>query len=330
MNSKSYLVTGGAGFLGSAIARRLLSEGHSVRILDNEWRGNVRRIADISDDVQFIRADIRDSGAVDRAVAGMDGVCHLAYVNGTQFFYSQPGLVIDVAVRGAMNVIDSCIEHDVEELFLASSSEVYQSPPKIPTDETVPLVVPDPLNPRYSYGGGKIINELMALHSGQEHFERVVIFRPHNVYGPDMGWEHVIPQFVVRMKRLLEHTGTISFAIQGDGGESRAFNFIDDFIEGFAILLSRGEHRGIYHIGTPEEVTIAEVACEIAGYFGRDVEIIPGDLQEGSVARRCPDISKLTALGYSPRISLHEGIALTAKWYDDHAGEAPEGVGEEL
>ncbi len=328
MNSKSYLVTGGVGFLGSVIARRLLTEGHAVRILDNEWRGNVRRIADISDGVEFIRADIRDSDAVDRAVAGMDGVCHLAYVNGTQFFYSQPGLVLDVAVRGVMNVIDSCIRHGVGELLLASSSEVYQSPPKIPTNETVPLVVPDPLNPRYSYGGGKIINELMALHCGREHFEKVVIFRPHNVYGPDMGWEHVIPQFVIRMKRQLEQTGTIPFPIQGDGSETRAFNFIDDFVEGFAVLLDQGEHRGIYHIGTPEETAIAEVVREIAGYFGRDVEIIPGDLREGSVTRRCPDISKLAVLGYSPRVSLHEGIALTAKWYDDHAGEAPEGAGE--
>ena len=316
------------GFLGSVIARRLLAEGHAVRILDNEWRGNTRRISDISDGVEFIRADVRDSDAVDRAVAGMDGVCHLAYVNGTQFFYSQPGLVLDVAVRGAMNVIDSCIKYGVGELLLASSSEVYQSPPKIPTDETTPLVVPDPLNPRYSYGGGKIINELMALHGGQEHFERVVIFRPHNVYGPDMGWEHVIPQFVIRMKRLLKQAGTISFAIQGEGRESRAFNFIDDFAEGFAILLNHGEHRGIYHIGTPEETAIAEVARAIAAYFGRDVEIIPGDLQEGSVTRRCPDISKLAALGYSPRISLHEGISLTAKWYDDNADEAPESVGE--
>jgi nucleoside-diphosphate-sugar epimerase len=328
VNSKSYLVTGGAGFLGSAVARRLLSEGHSVRILDNEWRGNVRRIADISDDVQFIRADIRDSGAVDKAVADVDRVCHLAYVNGTRFFYSQPGLVLDVAVRGAMNVIDSCSKHGVEELFLASSSEVYQSPPKIPTDETVPLVVPDPLNPRNSYGGGKIINELMALHGCHEHFERVIIFRPHNVYGPDMGWEHVIPQFVIRMKRLLKHVGTIPFPIQGDGSETRAFNFIDDFVEGFTVLLNHGEHRGIYHIGTPEEVAMAEVAHTIAGYFGRDVEIIPGDLQEGSVTRRCPDISKLAALGYSPCVPLREGISLTTKWYDDHAGEAPEGAGE--
>ncbi len=327
MNSKSYLVTGGVGFLGSAIARCLLSEGHSVRILDNEWRGNARRIADIKDDLEFIRADVRDSNAVGRAVAGVDGVCHLAYVNGTQFFYSQPDLVLDVAIRGAMNVIDSCITHGVGELFLASSSEVYQSPPAIPTDETVPLVVPDPLNPRYSYGGGKIINELMALHGGREHFEKVVIFRPHNVYGPDMGWEHVIPQFVIRMKRLLEKSGTIPFPVQGAGDETRAFNFIDDFIEGFAVLLDQGEHRGIYHIGTPEEVAIAEVLREVAGYFGRDVEIIPGELQEGSVARRCPDISKLAALGYSPRVSLHEGVSLTAKWYDEHADEAPESAG---
>ena len=85
-------------------------------------------------------------------------------------------------------------------LVLASSSEVYQTPPQVPTDESAPLVVPDPLNPRYSYGGGKIISELMAINYGRKYFERVLIFRPHNVYGPDMGFEHVIPQFALRLK----------------------------------------------------------------------------------------------------------------------------------
>ena len=104
------------------------------------------------------------------------------------------------ACKGMINVIDACRAHGVGRLMLASSSEVYQTPPQVPTDESAPLVVPDPLNPRYSYGGGKIISELMAINYGRKFFERVLIFRPHNVYGPDMGCEHVIPQFALRLK----------------------------------------------------------------------------------------------------------------------------------
>src|SRR3979409_549385 len=115
----------------------------------------------------------------------------------------------------------ACRSEGVRSLVLASSSEVYQTPPEVPTDEHAPLLVPDPSNPRYSYGGGKIISELMAINYGRKYFERVLIFRPHNVYGPDMGWEHVIPQFALRMKMAAElnPVGVIPFPIQGSGQE---------------------------------------------------------------------------------------------------------------
>ena len=213
-----YLVTGGTGFLGSALVRRLVADGHRVRVFDNNSRGRAARLADLDGRVEYVEGDIRDARAVAAAVAGVDSVCHLAFINGTEFFYSQPDLVLDVAVKGMANVLDACRAAGVGELILTSSSEVYQSPPRIPTDETAPLSIPDPLNPRYSYAGGKIINELMAINHGRRHLKRVVIVRPHNVYGPDMGWEHVIPQLVVRMKRLAETEGDpIPFPIQGTG-----------------------------------------------------------------------------------------------------------------
>ena len=162
----------------------------------------------------------------------MDEVHHLAFVNGTEFFYSAPELVLDVGVKGMINVIDACRAHGVGTLILASSSEVYQTPPQVPTDESAPLVVPDPPNPRYSYGGGKIISELMAINYGRKFFERVLIFRPHNVYGPDMGFEHVIPQFALRLKRAAarSQTGTVPFEIQGDGRQTRSFCHVDDLV----------------------------------------------------------------------------------------------------
>src|SRR5258708_36598385 len=94
----------------------------------------------------------------------------------------------------------ACRSEGVGPLVLASSSEVYQTPPHVPTDELAPLLVPDPTNPRYSYGGGKIISELMAINYGRKYFARVLIFRPPNVYGPDMGWEQVIPQLPIGLK----------------------------------------------------------------------------------------------------------------------------------
>ncbi len=197
------LVTGGSGFIGSALVKALLKDGNAVRVLDDNSRGAPRRLADVQKDIEFIAGDIRDAATVHAAVRGVDEVHHLAFVNGTEFFYSAPELVLDVGVKGMVNVIDACRAANVRRLVLASSSEVYQTPPQVPTDESAPLIVPDPTNPRYSYGGGKIISELMAINYGRKFFDRVLIFRPHNVYGPDMGFEHVIPQFALRLKRAV-------------------------------------------------------------------------------------------------------------------------------
>ncbi|MBZ0309503.1 MAG: SDR family NAD(P)-dependent oxidoreductase, partial [Anaerolineae bacterium] len=186
---KTYLVTGGTGFLGAALVRRLVQEGHSVRVLDNNSRGAVRKLGDAANHVEMVEGDIRDADTVSRAVQGVESVCHLAFINGTEFFYSKPELVLDVGVKGIVNVIDACREHGVGEFIVASSSEVYHHPPVIPTPEDVPLVIPDPHNPRYSYASGKLISEIMAINYGRKFFERVIIFRPHNVYGPDMGYE---------------------------------------------------------------------------------------------------------------------------------------------
>src|SRR6476619_6343833 len=196
------LVTGGSGFIGSALVKTLVRDGHAVRVLDDNSRGASRRLAEVQSDVEFIGGDIRDAAAVHAAVRGVDEVHHVAFVNGTEFFYSAPELVLEVGVKGMVNVLDACRAANVRRLVLASSSEVYQTPLQVPTDESAPLVVPDPNNARYSYGGGKIISELMAINFGRRHFDRVIIFRPHNVYGPDMGNEHVIPQFGIRMREL--------------------------------------------------------------------------------------------------------------------------------
>ena len=315
--SKLYLVTGGEGFIGSSLVRRLLHDGHGVRVFDNQSRGRAARLADVRDHVEFIEADVRDAEAVRKAARGVDSLCHLAAVNGTEWFYSQPEIVLDVGVKGIVNTIDACLKHGVPEFVLASSSEVYQTPPAIPTDETAPLSVPDPLNPRFSYGGGKIISELIALNYGRSHLDRVLVFRPHNVYGPDMGREHVIPQFILRADALAkeQRDGVIPFPIQGDGTQTRAFVHIDDFTDGLATVLEKGAHLNIYHVGNDVEVTVRRLVELIFDHIGRKFEIVPGTLTAGSPCRRRPDITKLRALGYRPRVTLRDGLAGTIDWY---------------
>lgn len=324
--AKKILVTGGTGFLGSALVKALVSEGCAIRVLDNNFRGTLRRLKEIKNDFKFIKADVRSQRVVRKAVKGVDAVVHLAFINGTEFFYSIPEEVLDVGIKGTINVIDACLKENVGEVFFASSSEVYQTPSVIPTPEDVRMTILDPLNPRYSYAGGKIIGELMFINYGRKYFDRVSIFRPHNVYGPDMGWEHVIPEFVLRMKNLNEKTKkgkTIRFPIQGSGKETRSFCYIDDFTNGLMRVIKKGKHLEIYNIGTDQETSIKKLAKEIGKYFDRKIEIVPGKLKRGGTPRRCPDITKIKKLGYKPKTPLSEGLKNAADWYVENAHLKP-------
>lgn len=321
------LVTGGTGFLGAALVQRLVSLGRKVRVLDNNWRGNPRRLEGILDKVEMVEADIRDAGKVAAAAKGCERIVHMASVNGTAYFYSQPELVLDVGIRGMLAVVDACRANGIGDLVVASSSEVYQTPPKVPTDESAPLIVPDPLNPRYSYGGQKLASELIALNYGRTGFSRVAVFRPHNVYGPDMGFEHVVPELALRADDEVkaQPSGKVRFKIQGDGRQTRAFIHVDDFTTGLVTVIDKAPHLSITHIGNPEELTIADVARQVVGCFGREAELVFGESPAGQTPRRSPDIGKLRKLGFEPKIPFAEGVAPVVDWYVKNRHLKPKG-----
>ena len=303
-NRKTFLVTGGTGFIGSNICQLLVNANHNVKIFDNNSRGSISKIKKIKRKIKFIKGDIRNKESLKRALKNTDAVIHLAYINGTKYFYSNPVLILDIAIKGILNIIEACIKNRVKELYLASSSEVYQTPLKIPTDEQEPLKIPDIFNPRYSYGGGKILTELMGVHYGKKYFKKLIIFRPHNVYGPDMGSDHVIPEFIKRFKTLKRK----KFKIQGTGNEIRSFIYIEDFIDAFELILKKGKHLNIYNIGTSEKIKIKELAFRLSRIFKKKIILKKTPLARGGTKVRIPDINKIKRLGFKPKFNLNKGL----------------------
>ena len=304
MKKKTFLVTGGTGFIGSNISNLLVRKNYNVKIFDNNSRGSLQKIKKFKKKIKFIKGDIRNPKSLNKALKNTDAVIHLAYINGTKYFYSKPVLILDIAIKGILNVIEGCIANNIKELYLASSSEVYQTPIKVPTDETESLKIPNIFNPRYSYGGGKIITELMGIHYGKKFFKKLIIFRPHNVYGKNMGNEHVIPQFINRFIALKGK----NFKIQGTGNEVRSFIYIEDFLNAFDLILNKGKHLNIYNIGTEEKIKIKDLVIKLSKIFKKKVVMKKTLLSKGSTKIRIPNIEKIKKIGFLPKFNLNKGL----------------------
>ena len=303
---KKILITGGTGFIGSAITKYLIKKNYKISVFDNNSRGRLTRLKSVNGRFSFIRGDIRNFKKINSACKNKNVVIHLAYINGTETFYKKPIEILDIAVKGIINVIESCIKNNVKELYIASSSEVYQTPIKVPTKESEMLKIPDIYNPRYSYGGGKIISELLGIHFGKKYFRKLVIFRPHNVYGPDMGNGHVIPQFINRIKKISKKNK--NFSILGSGREIRSFIHIDDFIQAFGLIMKKGKHLGIYNIGTQDKIEIKNLAFLISRLTNKRIIIKNKKIAKGSTKVRCPNISKIKKMGFVKKVPLKNGL----------------------
>jgi len=296
---KKYLITGGLGFIGKAITLSLLSKNNTVIIADNNFR---KKKNDLKHKNLYVhKIDVRKKNQLKKISKDIDSVIHLAFINGTNFFYEKPELVLEVGIKGILNLIEVCEENFIKEFFLASSSEVYQNAPYIPTNEKVPLSIPDPHNPRYSYAAGKLISEIMLLNSSI--FERLLIFRPHNIYGPNMGYNHVIPEIILKIFKSNQKIN-----IQGKGLNSRSFCYIDDFVSAFNLILKKGKHKNIYNIGTQEEIRIRDLVKRIISISEKKLHIQNTKEILGDVKRRCPDILKLKKLGFKPKNNLNMGL----------------------
>ena len=314
------LITGGAGFIGYHLTKHLADNGYEITICDNLFRGKMDDDFETlisRNNVTFVQADLTQSTSFDHLGTDFTLIYHLAAINGTKHFYEIPEKVLRTNILSLMNILDWMVSAASKNMVWLSSSEVYAgtmiaSELAIPTPETVPLTIADVFNPRNSYAASKITGELLCLSYARAHDMSIRIVRPHNIYGPRMGYEHVIPQFIMR---ILEQEDP--FKIIG-ATQSRSFCYIDDFVSALRLLgeFDQTLDQCIVNIGTDEETTILDLAKRMFRLFGVDpsIDILPPP--EGSVDRRCPDITQArTLLGYEPKVDLDTGLRLTYDWY---------------
>lgn len=304
------LVTGGAGFLGSHLVQELLRRGYRVRILDNLSRGNLDNLSACLSEVELIHGDVTNVEQVRQALIGVEQVFHLAAINGTRYFYTYPDKVLDFGARSILAMLDALMSHPVRTIVYASSSEVYGIPETFPTSEEHPLMLPDPTNPRWSYSTGKILGEMMLLHKAPVLGITPIILRYHNCYGPRMGWQHVISEFIYRM--LTREP----FTIQGAGTETRSFCYVSDAVQAtLAAAEADLQTTGIFNVGNPVETSINSLLALLENIVGFHVERKYVAFPLKGTSRRLPSIEKARRLlGYNPEIDLEEGLKRTYEW----------------
>jgi len=311
------LILGGAGFIGVHLARRLVAEGNDVTIVDDFSRGR--------DDpeltalgVPVLHADLTDPASFATLPGGWDHVYMLAAVVGVRNVEKDPARVVRVNTLALMNLLDWITPG--AKLFLASTSEAYAGGVMaglvpVPTPETVPLMVEDVGSPRFAYGITKLWGEAAVIHTARAKGIPYVIGRFHNVYGPRMGADHVVPELLLRAMRQED-----PFRVYGTD-QSRAFCYVDDATDAMSrLMLADAADGQIVHIGNDREETnigdLAKLVLRVVD-FSPEFDVVPAPI--GSVARRCPDLSKLRSLtGFEPNVPLDEGVRTTHLWYRDH------------
>jgi len=332
MAEKKVLITGGAGFIGLALARNIFERDPDARVVlvDNFSRGKDDtdlRAVTADPRLSVLSLDLADPASFAKLGNGYDHVYHLAAINGTDLFYKIPHEVMRVNMLTLIYMLEWFRTHNAGGKFLFTSSneayagalEAFDSLP-IPTPENVPLVIADPYNPRWTYATTKLAGELFVIWYAQMYKFRAVIVRPHNFYGPRAGYNHVIPQFSLRITRRED-----PFMIFG-ATETRTFCYIDDAVLAMRELMDSGATDQwpieTVHIGGHREVTMRALADAMFGVAGwKPQKIDVKDAPAGSVKRRQADTSKIeTLIGWKERTSLEEGLRTTMEWYRKNPG----------
>jgi len=307
----TYLVTGGAGFIGSNIVDALLERGDSVRVLDNFSTGREENVAGFHDRVELVRGDICERETVDAAVSGADYVIHQAALASVPRSIADPTANNQVNVQGTLNLLESAVQHGVKRFVYASSSSVYGDSEALPKVETM---TPNPKSP---YAVAKLAAEYYCGVFSALHNLPTVALRYFNVFGPrqDPSSEYsaVIPIFV---KALIEGR---SPTIHGDGEQSRDFTFIENVVAANLLACDSDTSGGrVYNIACGERYTLNELFAALRSEIGGEVEAVYGPDRAGDVKHSMAAIDRIQSeLGYSVGLGFDEGIRRTVGWYQE-------------
>jgi UDP-glucuronate decarboxylase len=308
LTRKRVLVTGGAGFLGSHLCERLISEGHDVLCVDNYFTGRKDNIAHLLGDAHFeaLRHDVTFP-----LYAEVDEIYNLACPASPIHYQFDPVQTTKTSIMGAINML-GLAKRVKAKVFQASTSEVYGDPTVHPQTEDYRGNV-NPLGPRACYDEGKRAAETLFFDYHRQHKTRIKVVRIFNTYGPRMHPNdgRVVSNFIVQALKGEPIT------LYGDGSQTRAFCFVSDLIEGFVRLMGTDDDvTGPVNIGNPHEIPVRELAERIVRLIGSDSKIEYRPLPQDDPTQRCPDITLARKLlGWEPKVPLEEGLQRTIAYF---------------
>jgi UDP-glucose 4-epimerase len=293
------VVTGGAGFIGSHLTRRLARAGVDVTVVDDLSTGAAATIDDVRDVVEFVEGDVRDRDLVSDAVSGATVVFHLAANAHVPTSVENPSLDFEVNASGTQVVLEESMAAGVERVVLASSAAVYGPPESVPIRESHPT---DPVSP---YGASKLAGEKLGMAYAETYDLAVTALRIFNTYGPDQS-KYVMADFFRKLEEDPEE-----LAVLGSGEQTRSFVYVADTVDALVTLASHDDAPGeAYNLGGNETTTIRDLAALICRryYDGEPTVRTTGEPKPGDVSRLVSDNAKIERLGVSPSVPLVEGL----------------------
>jgi UDP-glucose 4-epimerase len=304
-----YLVTGGAGFIGSNIVRTLVERGERVRVLDNFATGKRANLAEFENRIETVEGDIRDRALVAQAVKGVDYVLHQAALGSVPRSIADPHTTHEVNASGTLNLLWAAKEERVKRFVIASSSSVYGNTPTLPKEESM---LAQPVSP---YGVSKLAAERYTLSFHAVYGLPTVALRYFNVFGPqqdpDSQYAAVIPRFITA---LMHGKPPI---IYGDGEQSRDFTFVENVIEANLLACLAPDAVGLYmNVACGERYSLNVLAKHLAGIMGKNIEPIYEKERTGDVKHSMADIARAQRLlSFSPRVKFQVGLQRTVAWF---------------